>query len=213
MDNLRIIDGDGDGADFVFTPISVRVSRTGTGPYAGLNRESVRGLRDALTRWLDDQQSQDTNAAGLTGWARWPADRSLPEPPYEALVRRLVAEEVARVLPLHQASQAAVPACQCHDTEGNSILRQYATNTELPLCADPFCARTRDHAEHDPEPKAVGHPDAPGIDWTDPLGLRSCYCTECGHSWSRHGVGAGNCNARARDNSGTCGCESIRGGS
>lgn len=213
MDDLtRIVDEDGDGVDIVFTPISVRVSRTGTGPYAGLNRESVRGLRDALNRWLDGQQSRDPNPAGLIGWARKQVDRPLPEPPYEALMRRLVAEEVAKVLPLRPAPQAAVPACRCHDDEGNSILQEYATNTELPLCVDPSCAKSRQHAEHDPEPQAVGHPDAPGIDWTNKLGLRFAYCTECGHSWSRHGVGAG-CNARAFDSSGTCGCQTMRSGS
>lgn len=218
-DSMRIVDQDGDGVDIVFTPISVRMSQTGTGPYAGLPRQDVRDLRDALNRWLDDQQSRDPNPADQNprsqdylGWARKQVDRPLPEPPYEALVRRLVAEELAKVLPLHQAPQAAVPACQCHDTEGNSILRQYATDTGLPFCVDRSCAKPTAHAEHDPEPQAVGHPDAPGIDWTNKLGLRFAYCTECGHSWSRHGVGAG-CNARAFDSSGTCGCQTMRSGS
>lgn len=158
---------------------------------SALPRDRVRSLRDALNRWLDEQQSRDPNPAG-----------SNTAPPYETLVRQLVAEEVARVMPLHQSPQAAmVPE------------PQHASNTGLALCLDPFCTKPRDHAEHDPEPQAVGHPEAPGIDWTDKSGVRYEYCTECGHSWSRHGVGAGNCNVlrvHARGGYVGCGCEAIR---
>lgn len=38
------------------------------------------------------------------------------------------------------------------------------------------------------------------------------YCSECEHSWARHGVGAGPCNVRMTDGNGShgeCGCEEM----
>lgn len=53
---------------------------------------NVRELRNYLTAWLDGPGASD------------------PEPVYTALVRRLVTEEVARVLPLHLSPQADAPS-------------------------------------------------------------------------------------------------------
>jgi hypothetical protein len=64
---------------------------------------------------------------------------------------QLMAEQLARVLPLHQAPQAAVPA---------------------PLCTLPGCDKfpaSSEHFEHDPEPRDVGHPEPDGEDDWEPL--------------------------------------------
>lgn len=163
--------------------------------YVNLPRSVVRDLRDALNRWLDEQQRHDPNPAG-----------SNTAPPYETLVRRLVAEEVARVLPLHQSPQAAMVP----DPDAEHGWAKAPGFCTIEGCK--LTVTTTDHLEHDPEPKAVGHPEAPGIDWTDKSGVRYEYCGGCGHSWSRHGVGAGNCNVRVHTRWGTsaCGCEAIR---
>lgn len=172
--------------------------------YVNIPRGVVRSLRDALNRWLDEQQSRDPNPAGLR-----------PESVYsgsvaETLVRRLVAEEVARVLPLHQSPQAVgwVLPDRMRPQEPEP---QHATNTGLRLCIDPGCSvPAATHAEHDPEPKAVGHPEAPGIDWTDKSGVRYEYCTECGHVWGIHAPDDSRSGCVATLGKGRCGCEAIR---
>lgn len=162
---------------------------------SALPRDRVRDLVDALNRWLDEQQRHDPNPAG-----------SNTAPPYETLVRRLVAEEVARVLPLHQSPQAAMVP----DPDAEHGWAKAPGFCTIDGCK--LTVTTTDHLEHDPEPQAVGHPEAPGIDWTDKSGVRYEYCGGCGHSWSRHGVGAGNCNVRCANGGvfAKCGCEAIR---
>ena len=193
--------------------------------WAGFRGAPAVGVRldpDAQERLINALQEHRRSAA--------------PEPQYsgseaESLVRRLVAEEVARVLPLHQSPQAAgytAAPCSAPLLAGQILADvhkecgyvwamhkraepgpQHATNTGLTICEDLVCPQRGNHAEHDPEPQAVGHPEAPGIDWTDKSGVRYEYCTECGHSWGahswgdvRHGCGA--ILGRAR-----CGCEAI----
>lgn len=178
------------------------------------DRDDVRNLRDALNRWLDEQQRNDPNPAGR---------RAPAEPPYTALVRRLVAEEVARVLPLHQSPQAVLrcdgTAC-CEPHPRDPAVREYATNTGLAFCADTDCDQAGTHAEHDPEPQAVGHPEAPAVNWSDklfgsaeyPEGLKFDYCVKCGHSWGAHvgtgGPGRGCTSQLGKDR---CGCTRTRG--
>lgn len=148
-----------------------------------------------------------------------------PEPVYEALVRRLVAEEVARVLPLHQSPQAAVERLANALIVPPEAVHEYATNTGLALCTDtactyPFDHRAESHAEHDPEPQAVGHPEAPAVDWSDklfgraeyPEGLKFDYCTGCGHSWGAHGDwGTGKHQCDSQLGKDRCGCTLRRG--
>lgn len=155
-------------------------------------------------------------------WARlgeWRNQGSAPTDPeliYEALVRRLVAEEVARVLPLHQSPQAAVERLANALVVPPEAVHEYATNTGLPLCIDHNCREVRDHAEHDPEPQAVGHPEAPAVDWSDklfgcaeyPEGLKFDYCTSCGHSWGAH-LDENGCHAQLGKN--VCECTRVRG--
>lgn len=238
-DRLEVSKAPEDWSEVHRGSLAFMVTRHSNEQTSALPRHRVRDLRDALNRWLDEQQSRDPDPAGRR-----------PEPQYsgsvaETLVRRLVAEEVARVLPLHQSPQAALRCRRCgarpdgahEDCAGDiracQYIRpsdpgyaqlpaehrpqecpEYATNTGLSLCIDPGCSvPAATHAEHDPEPQAVGHPEAPGIDWTDKLGVRYEYCGGCGHSWSRHGVGAGNCNVRSAIGRGVpteCGCEAIR---
>lgn len=82
--------------------------------YVNLPRNRVRDLRDALNRWLDEQQRNDPNPAGAGALAQPAWVEPNPRGPYHALVRRLVTEEVAkevaRVLPLHLSPQAAIQA-------------------------------------------------------------------------------------------------------
>lgn len=194
--------------------------------YVNLNPAAVNRLHAALGQWLAGNNITMRSAVR-------------PEPPYETLVRRLVAEEVARVLPLHQSPQAAVrcDGTACCTPRPMDPEPQHASNTGLPLCTDPFCRQTTPHADHDPnycrggygcdpdvihpafgpgcgrpdpEPKAVGHPEAPGIDWTDKLGVRYEYCTECGHVWGIHAPDDSRPGCVATLGKGRCGCEAIR---
>lgn len=201
---FKITDADGDGFDICESDRrgTLRLALQPDSIWTRLERGDVRNLRDALNRWLDEQQRNDPNPAGR---------RAPAEPPYTSLVRRLVAEEVARVLPLHQSPQAAV--------------HEYATNTGLGLCTDtactyPFDHSAESHAEHDPEPQAVGHPEAPAVDWSDklfgraeyPEGLKFDYCTGCGHSWGAHGDwGTGKHQCDSQLGKDRCGCTRRRG--
>lgn len=189
--------------------------------WAGFGKARAVGVRldpDAQERLINALQEHRRQAAPESQYSGSVA---------ETLVRRLVAEEVARVLPLHQSPQAAALACECARGVHSHVFRpcpncdcqafpepepQHASNTGLVICEDLVCPQRGNHAEHDPEPKAVGHPEAPGIDWTDKSGVRYEYCGGCGHSWTRHGVGAGNCNVRVhtRGEYAECGCEAIR---
>lgn len=161
--------------------------------YVNLPRSVVRDLRDALNRWLDEQQRHDPNPAG-----------SNTAPPYETLVRRLVAEEVARVLPLHQSPQAAMVP----DPDAEHGWAKAPGFCTIEGCK--LTVTTTDHLEHDPEPQAVGHPEAPGIDWTDKSGVRYEYCTECGHVWGAHSPSDVRHGCGAILGKGRCGCEAIR---
>lgn len=104
------------------------------------------------------------NALGAHLWPGETNSASIdPEPIYTALVRRLVTEEVARVLPLHQSPQATVAACTGRPECGcftHTQERAYAG-----LCVREGCDRNvlgqTHHAEHDPEPHDVGHPARP----------------------------------------------------
>lgn len=120
-------------------------------------RSDVLRLANALDLWL--------NSEGV----RVSAPAEDQEPIYTALVRRLVAEEVARVLPLHQAPQAAVPE---PDAE--------AGWEEAPdFCTIVGCERfpkLGDHLEHGPEPKEVV-----------PV---HCVWPNCGHPRDMHGRGS-----------------------
>lgn len=208
----------------------VHTDRSGARQSVRLERGDVRSLRDALNRWLDEQQRNDPNPAGRPA-INSQRDVVVPEPIYTALVRRLVAEEVARVLPLHQSPQAALrcdyDCSHCHgdDEDDSSAAHEYATNTDTELCTTPGCELTKlgmdRHAEHDPEPKAVGHPEAPAVDWSDklfgkaeyPEGLKFDYCVVCGHSWGAHGFNDHQdwvCTAQLGKS--PCGCTRQRGG-
>lgn len=68
----------------------------------------------------------------------------------------------------------------------------------------------------DPEPKAVGHPEAPAVNWSDKLfgrpdytGLNFDYCNPCGHSWGAH-VDSQGCTAQLGRHA--CPCDRVRGG-
>lgn len=198
--------------------------------WAGFGKARAVGVRldqDAQERLINALQEHRRSAA--------------PEPQYsgsvaETLVRRLVAEEVARVLPLHQSPQAAVRCRRCGASPDGAHegcagdqracvyirpgdpgyaqlpVHEYASNTGLRLCTIPECNTPGDayHAEHDPEPKAVGRPEAPGIDWTDKSGVRYEYCTECGHVWGAHSPGDVRHGCGAILGKGPCGCEALR---
>lgn len=130
----------------------------------------------------------------------------------EALLRALVVEELTKVLPLHQSPQAALrcdyDCSHCHDDDADSPVHEYASNTGLALCVDPFCDMGV-HAEHDPEPQAVGRPEAP-IELGELIArtLSSNYCNECLHSWSRHGEFGDRCNVRT--GGARCECRRVK---
>lgn len=123
------------------------------GVYSGQNARIKLDAADVdklwafLNRWLNQ---------GATP----PAD---PEPIYTALIRRLVTEEVARVLPLHQAPQASVPEPDAEDG----------------------------WRRVDPEPHDVGHADEPAdhgrlMSKLQRAAVRVPKCTTCNHFWSDH---------------------------
>lgn len=169
------------------------------------DRGKVLSLYNALGAWL---WPGETNTATL-------AD---PEPIYTALIRRLVTEEVARVLPLHQAPQAAVPE-RC----GRIAKPGVRLKDKCPDCGYIWMTHPT-HPEPDPEPHDVGHAEAPAkphpTDWSDALfgkaeyeghGLKFDYCTGCGHGWGTHahsGELGWHCTAQLGKSA--CGCNRER---
>ena len=169
------------------------------------DRHVVQDLYRAIGRWLDDECAADPSNVAQTA-----AD---PEPIYTALIRRLVTEEVARVLPLHQTPQAAVPDPYCH----------------IPNCGWGSCNKHPDGCKtcvSDPEPHDVGHAEAPAkphpTDWSDALfgkaeyeghGLKFDYCVKCGHGWGAHvPTGAPGRGCTAQLGKDRCACTRVRGG-
>lgn len=114
-------------------------SRTGELVTARLERGDILRLANALDTWLHNEREEA------------PSHAEDPEPIYTALVRRLVAEEVARVLPLHQSPQAA----------SDGLATEIMNMCQIVGC-DLIPSRTW-HLEHDPEPQDVGHPAEPVI--------------------------------------------------
>lgn len=138
------------------TRVSIQFRRFGDGAYAGLPRDEVVRLAGELHQWLYEPGDATT------------AD---PEPIYTALVRRLVAKEVARVLPLHQPPQAELrcdyDCSHCEGDDDEEDAPRYATNTGLSLCARGTCPGVGQHLEHD---------EGPGCSGCTPLG-----CTDPQH--------------------------------
>lgn len=127
------------------------VTQRGRDQSSALTAIAVDGLIGALERWRSGTTSTP------------PAD---PEPIYTALIRRLVTDEVARVLPLHRAPQSLPPACQ---TPVGCV-------ASLP---------------EDPEPHDVGHADEPAdhgrlMSELQRAAVRVPKCTTCNHFWSDH---------------------------
>lgn len=139
----------------------------------------------------------------LTGWlgeSATPASVTLDD------VHKAVWDAIA-VLPLAQAPQARETGPGADEDGG-------AEFCEIEHCRA-FLNPT--HLEHDPEPQAVGHPEAPAINWSDKLfgkpdytapGLHFDYCTECGHSWGAHS--GGGCAAQLGKS--RCECTRVRSG-
>lgn len=119
-----------------------------------------------------------------------------PEPIYTALVRRLVAEEVARVLPLHQSPQATVrcagtACCEPHPLDPQASVpepdAEYGWLNGPDFCTIQGCDRFPKlgyHLEHDPEPQEVGHPvkpHTPSVHLTTEDDCKAAHCAAARH--------------------------------
>lgn len=216
-------DCDGDGAEILADSDDpqedlalLTSSRTGDSAVGvRLDRDAVRRLVTALIAW---------ETGGTAPEPVYPADSM-----YGQLIRKAVAEEVARVLPLHQAPMAQDLRCK--------VCQAALTDEDVAdVCSDRCAATASRIGTYDPEPHDVGHPVyedarplfAPGTKEyyekvlgrsdaedarphpvnTDPapgflgatLPVGPVRCGGCGHGWNDHTVGV------CWGAGGACGC-------
>jgi len=187
------IDSDGDGIRLRLTSVSVRLSRIGGGPYAGLPREEVLRLYNALGDWLG--QAPVKTAQNLT----------------EDRVRQLIVEALKPTVQTLQARYedagagfCRIPGCMRFPHTEKHF--EHEADPE-PLCG---CCHHRNDlhdgtdgclfgseggseicgctAQRDPEPRDVGHPEPePLCDRLIPAGAHfASRCTFCGWLWLQH---------------------------
>lgn len=197
-DTVEVLADDGDSREDL-----ILLYRNRTGQRSGairVDRDAVLRLSAALIEWLGDTTAPIA-----------------PNSLIDQLIVKRVAEEVARVLPLHLSPLAFKSDAERAREEADGLWRkpgdcgtdpQHAKyeDAHSPLCGQCGQLWTDTH----------GQPGYPCVRKGDkvwgPDGLPSMepYCTGCTHSWSRH-VGAGGCGASMFGTTRlVCGCKRVQ---
>lgn len=151
-----------------------------------LRRENVTALHAALGEWL--------------GQADVTATPILEDSPIDQLIVRRVAEEVARVLPLHRSPLAD------NDPEPGEV--GHPVEPEHEDCPCDHRPGVRQPSKYEDASALWGPAGEPPRAASKP----KPYCDGCLHSWARHPGGGLGCNAVRTAESGRpyCGCKQVR---